>query len=273
MLDVLKSRWGQMTRPPFVRQVVIECPEDWGRVPGEVIQNHPVLRAGFGVCSAWWLSGQPQINDGWAFHIETIIDPWDSLGAETCWQIASNLIKKSDQVLSELLGDTILTAEIVRRCSPRLMTKTRQPTVVVDDFGNRCAAPMLDRWLPGNMANEERQHFRSWVIDDLAADAELLFRLLANRASDVSVGRGEVAIQPLTKEATSTLIYLSKSHPTLATLDDIEAGAAISRATAKQAIDELKGLGYAERPKGPNKGAAATLTGLSVANKLSTKSE
>jgi hypothetical protein len=115
--------------------------------------------------------------------------------------------------------------------------------------------------------------FKTRIVDECSA----AIRLLTNGPRPIN-GRSEVRGRAgnreptpvLTKEAASVLMYLASRQRVLATIDDIEAGADLSRATANKSVTELVRVGYADRPHGPNKGVAATDEGLAVAAKLST---
>lgn len=85
-----------------------------------------------------------------------------------------------------------------------------------------------------------------------------------------STGEGGNEDPPvLTKEAASVMCFLAQRHPVVSTLDDIESGANLSRATAHKASDELIVVHYARRPHGPKKGIAATSAGIAVAKLIS----
>lgn len=98
----------------------------------------------------------------------------------------------------------------------------------------------------------------SWSLDQFCDIAEMRIVDSGNEPS-------------LTKEAAAILHFLAERHPVQQSLDDIETGADVSRATASKASREVVAAGYAERPNGPNKGLGLTAAGKAVATKLSTK--
>ncbi len=97
-----------------------------------------------------------------------------------------------------------------------------------------------------------------------------LLSLRVHRAADPTpMGNSGPNPITLTKEAASVLSFLSDRAPVLATLDDIETGVTLSRATAEKCVKQLCAANYVNRPHGPKKGVAATPTGLAIADKLS----
>ena len=112
------------------------------------------------------------------------------------------------------------------------------------------------------------------VSADKLSEIDATIEAIEHAAGDGDKPRpADSAAQPsLTKEAAAVLLYLNDRFPILLTLDDIETGADLSRATAQKATRELIAVHYAHRPSGPNKGIAITNAGRSVAAKLITKS-
>ncbi len=89
-----------------------------------------------------------------------------------------------------------------------------------------------------------------------------------NRSDELGEPPATVPSDPLDKQSAAVLRCLTERHPELATLDDVESLADISRRTATAAVRLLIGRGLAHRPAGPNKGVCATPEGLALGQTL-----
>jgi hypothetical protein len=220
MLNILKAQWERLVRPPYIRQIVFEWPDDWRQrdennkewplnIPQDIVSVHPACKSGVGISASMWLPDRalPQIHNGWAYLIETIIDPWDALGAETYQQIATDLERKTCEALaahsasvwSDIDDPHVprLTAEIVSRLQPRLLLRRRHAPIIISSTGERSRAASLLRWVPYSAVIGDRPHYRSWVIDDLAADAALTIgQLLTEAVPEAEVGNdnGDISV-------------------------------------------------------------------------------
>lgn len=73
---------------------------------------------------------------------------------------------------------------------------------------------------------------------------------------------------PLTREDTSILRCMLKSHPQLMTLLDIEGESDVSRKTIGKRLEGLQVAGLVHRPNGPKKGAGLSERGKTIAERL-----
>lgn len=84
------------------------------------------------------------------------------------------------------------------------------------------------------------------------------------RATSTQIVEPDEGAKAISRPAAATLVYLSSKYPSTCALIDLPG----SKNTASKVVNELIGLGYAERPAGPNQGAAATQKGLGIAAQL-----
>jgi hypothetical protein len=96
--------------------------------------------------------------------------------------------------------------------------------------------------------------------------SELIKALQASLTPAETKSEEGVATGPALDQHTArVLCYLALKHPVLCTLDNIESGADLSRATAHKAVTYLIEIGYALRPSGSRKGCTLSEHGRAVA--------
>jgi DNA-binding MarR family transcriptional regulator len=114
-----------------------------------------------------------------------------------------------------------------------------------------------------------------WTIHRLVTMGRITASQLPKRQSDPRRTIGDFLVRlaaeadpAMTKESAIVLSFLIEKNPVLSTLDDVENGAHLARATAQKVIQELIDAGLASRPHGPKKGVSATAAGLALKTKL-----